>query len=90
MTFRSGMKVVCVDDDGQACSSGDRPVRLGAIYTVRDAFDFFGEPAVRLEEIMNPRDRAYHAYRFRPIVSRKTDISCFTVLLNPSKERENV
>lgn len=86
MTFHSGMKVVCVDDDDQSCSKGDRSVRLGAIYTIREAFDFFGEAAVRLEEIMNPKDRAYHAYRFRPIVERKTDISIFTQMLNPSKQ----
>jgi hypothetical protein len=76
---------------------------LGAIYTVRwvgirDSEDF----GIRVEGIVRgsaPKgyrasnagdDVPFAATKFRPLVSRKTDISCFTVLLNPSKERENV
>jgi hypothetical protein len=56
------------------------------------------EPNVRcliyLEEIVNPPvmwdfgvdEIAWPALRFRPVVERKTDISIFTAMLNPSKE----
>lgn len=86
MTFHVGQKVECIDDEGQPVREGDTPVKKGAVYTLRDVFDFFGEEGVRLQEITNPRDRGYHSWRFRPIVEKKTDISIFTAMLNASKQ----
>jgi hypothetical protein len=82
MTFRVGQKVVCVDDEAQPCNRGYTPVVKGDIYTIRDAFDWFGLDGIRLEEIKNPHDRGYQARRFRPVVERKTDISFAHEILN--------
>jgi hypothetical protein len=70
------------------------------IYTIRD-IEFQSESvcAVRLEEIVNPICRSisdgvmepnYRSTRFRPVVERKTDISLFTAMLNPTKQKERV
>jgi len=87
MAFRVGQKVVCVDAHGNAT------ITLNSVYTVSGLFDGFpsGRPGIFLVEVHEAHNKfPFFAHRFRPIVSRKTDISCFTVLLNPSKERENV
>lgn len=94
MTFRVGQKICCVDDGGWKCSLRNvpnRPVR-GRIYTIRS---FYKEDSIYLEEILNPSDAkwkngeigegCFWTRRFRPIVSRKTDISIFTRMLNPSQ-----
>lgn len=85
MTFRVGQKVICIDEVGQNPNLGDRTVIKGRIYTVREAYDWFGYPGIRLDEIYNYLDRGYSAHRFRPVVERKTDISIFTAMLNTSK-----
>lgn len=90
--FRVGQKVVYIGPD---CSSVDGrlgqkcPVR-GAVYTVRGNTEVSGTPAIYLFEIVNEKrwwgdgfhelamDRAF----FRPIQERKTDISCFTDILD--------
>lgn len=70
--FHVGQKVVCVNpvDD----------LKLGEIYTITASHkEFVGV------------DRSYfcgldfYAFRFRPIVKRKTDISQFKAMLNPQK-----
>lgn len=90
MTFHVGQKVVCVDASGAA----DGFIVKGAIYTVR----WLGErprdfgPGVMLDEASGGfHEEAGVEYcfcitRFRPIVERKTDISIFTAMLNPSKQ----
>ena len=86
MTFRVGMKVVCVDVMG--LRSTHPPVLFGVVYTVRGVFD---DPidglGILLEEIINPMhergEYGYRPHRFRPIVERKTDISCFKHMLHP-------
>jgi hypothetical protein len=72
----------------------DKPV-VGGVYTILGVikiFDsFLGEALTGLQfvEITNSSawDGAYASSRFRPIVERKTDISIFTAMLNPSKRR---
>lgn len=97
--FYVGQKVVCI----RASFSGLRRVTLHdlverQIYTVRDTFlATDGTPCVRLQEICNPRrfnrrraamwEPGYKTERFRPVVERKTDISIFKAMLNPSDER---
>lgn len=83
MTFRVGMKVVCVD------ASGNVPMlNLGAIYTIC-GFTEDDPPGLQLVEVSpnEPGDNWYTGFRprrFRPVVERKTDISVFIALLNPS------
>lgn len=91
MSYREwflGMKVVCI------VSYGSRSLRTGKVYTIR-AFDAgagfsetlgFAEFGVLLDEVgPNAGCDAFHPARFRPVQPRKTDISCFTQMLNPSK-----
>lgn len=99
MTFHVGQKVVCVDD--QNFRNPDHigtpiaptaPVR-GTVYHVRS---FSPSGNVLLAEIVC----APHAWewgygeggwlprRFRPVTERKTDISIFTAMLTPNRERE--
>jgi hypothetical protein len=95
--FRVGQKVVCVDasDDipGTSIWKADAPIE-GEVYTVLKvgASRCDGVPALLLLEIKNTAiwDFSYRASRFRPIVERKTDISIFTAMLNPSRKEATV
>jgi len=101
MTFRVGQKVVCVDVSGWPASGGryTYPQR-GKVYTVREILcDADGDRNIRVAEIKNPMgiciatgdfaEAFFLAHRFRPIVSRKTDISALKALLVPgAKIRE--
>lgn len=93
--FRIGQKVVCVD---ASCTSslgwfpGSEPKR-GRVYTVRSiGIARNHEPGIRLSELTlttgRPgalqQDAYYRARRFRPAVERKTDISIFRKMLQPS------
>ena len=92
--FRSGQKVVCVDDYfpwharilGPMFGRWHIPVK-DAIYTVLRMSDRLPD-AVVLHEIQNFRllDRAWRASRFRPLVTRQTDISVFTEMLASSDQ----
>lgn len=92
MAFTVGQKVVCVDDGSwsRGCWDGDGPV-LDAVYTIRRYFtNEDGDAIVWLEEIKRSAlsrvifgdDVGYGAFRFRPLVSRKTDISIFHEILD--------
>lgn len=78
MAFRVGQKVGCVD------AGGWPQISIGTVYTVHSINNDYG-CWLRLKEV-NPELGGYRASRFRPIVERKTDISCFTAMLNPSLE----
>lgn len=82
MTFHVGQRVVCVDDSP---SSDGWPslVKVGAIYTIDEAFEHWsGRPGVTLYEVKPwPHNSGWHAHRFRPITERKTDISIFQRML---------
>lgn len=89
--FRIGMKVACVDvgeHDGFIWHPEADIPRLDEVYTVTGTFERFGVAGVVLKEIKNVEhaNHGYRASRFRPIVTRKTDISALEALLNPSLE----
>lgn len=99
--FHVGQKVVCVDGKFHPdfCDVPCLPVE-GAVYTIR-AIELMtavtGErsPIIKLVEIVNPvmeweigdEEFGFVPRRFRPLVERKTDISLFKAMLNPSKEQ---
>jgi hypothetical protein len=64
----------------------------GGVYTVSDVFigkDTAGrtDVALHLAEMNNYEESGFRASRFRPVSTRKTDISQFRAMLNPSKQR---
>lgn len=87
--FVVGQKVVCVDASSQNTRSF-QPVVENSIYTVRSIFvsPIDGQVGVLLNEIRNDfhpvwgLERGYFARRFGPLVTRKSDISIFTAILN--------
>jgi hypothetical protein len=100
--FRVGQKVVCVDDS-PTDADGGKELERGQIYTVRWC-GVWGWPSVykdevcvRIFEVVRGPDEwvpecvdlPFSVHRFRPIVSRKTDISALKALLVPgAKIRE--
>ena len=77
--------------------SDDRELKIGAIYTIR-AVGLYDDdaPVVWLDEILirrapkgkkakNVGDVPYGAWRFRPLIENKTDISIFTEMLKPKQ-----
>ncbi len=101
--LRVGMKVVCLDvpwpeNSGKYLATGVRFPVTGNVYTIRwvgVAED--GNAYVRLAEIINPIQKwpgyqageaRFGARRFRPVVTRKTDISIFTDMLTTTKVEE--
>jgi hypothetical protein len=103
-SFVVGQKVVCVDtwSRDERCAGDERGPIRGVEYTIREVGYLHAEHPntiqVRLVEIVNPA-RAYgsnelfepcfRASRFRPLVTRKTDISCFTAILNGHRISED-
>lgn len=100
--FRIGQKVQCIDAEanGQYIPAGlfakNRDLHrltLNSVYTVRNVRLCLGRSICRVEEIIRPTDpffgeEAYFACeRFRPLTERKTDISAFRSLLNPTKQQ---
>lgn len=104
--FKVGQKVVCVDDgDGGGNKwangrwlPGETPI-VGEVYTIkmmwidRDSnnliFEFFELSRPKASEEWGHKV-GFGAWRFRPVVERKTDISIFTAMLNPAKAKERV
>lgn len=87
LDWHVGMKVVCVD----ARIKNTFVARLteNETYTIRAMFvsPTSGKIGVRLVGIANGIhrsgiERGYRASRFRPLVTRKTDISIFTAMLH--------
>lgn len=95
-----GQKVVCVDMQGRCHNklSIKRPV-VGSVYSIRGIVPSVIHEGVGflLEEISNepsillrwtgrrePCEPAFADFRFRPVVERRTDISLFHRMLNPS------
>jgi len=92
MTFRVGQKVVCVDMKTKVSpvSTGwnhqcDLP-KEGSIYEVRDVgLTPYGQPGIKLHGMVAvaryggalKTDTFYSAFRFRPVVERKTSIELF-------------
>jgi hypothetical protein len=97
MAFYVGQKVVCVDDI--TCwgpPSEMDGLTKGRVYTIREfaRHQTAGEFGVRLVEIVRPLrwddiiEQPFILRRFRPVVERKTDISIFTEMLDPSKHKK--
>jgi hypothetical protein len=86
MTFRIGQKVVCIKSLTPSLDCRNVPHK-GAVYTVRGFSDDCtyrpDETAIYLEEIVNQPfyyerygwygEPSFMAFRFRPVVERKTD-----------------
>ena len=94
MTFRIGQKVVCVAPYWTVNADPNVP-QEGQVYTVRGKVD--GGRFLYLREIRNPPrigfegcfEPCWSAKGFRPVVTRKTDISIFTDMLTPAPVRED-
>jgi len=99
--FRVGQKVVCINDTwneyhAQVVRALDvvLPVK-GEIYTIRSIIVRPHRSDLLLHEIINPiieydigpAEQHFNVLRFKPVVERKTDISIFKAMLNPSKEQ---
>src|SRR5713226_7242250 len=88
--LREGMKVVCVDADGTS------ELIVNNIYTIRHIIParmamwrgvIDEHIAVLLHEVeTDPGFDGFHSSRFRPAVSRKTDISLFKRMLLPKMQ----
>lgn len=104
MSFRVGQRVVCIDAGPEKTAPdhrwvpGEEPVE-GQTYTVRRCFaDGQGELLLWLNEVCRAplsralygEDAGYGAFRFRPVVERKTDISIFTKMLDTTRVNEPV
>lgn len=99
--LRIGQRVVLVRDfdpgvRAQAPIDGINLPIKGEVYTVRALHSDYGYPIVLLVEVVNPlrfygdifdfTEQGFDPDRFRPVVERKTDISIFKAMLNPSKQ----
>jgi hypothetical protein len=85
MTFRVGQKVVCIAHPVRRVNDlGLKGFEKGKIYTIAGFKTV--EPYGLFISVMELDRRATgHVDGFRPLVERKTDISIFTEMLNPSK-----
>lgn len=94
-----GMRIVCISQPVDKGWGHEMPV-VGRVYTIRTIGESLGgDIVVRLVEVVN-RERSYPskkhrrilsgeicfaASNFRPIQTRKTDISIFTAMLTGDK-----
>lgn len=95
--FHVGMKVVCVEAMPGPRWLEHHPA-VGDVLTIRglDPTEDGERLYLWFEEIRNMsfqyRDSfgevSFNARRFRPVVSRKTDISVFLAMLTPNKEKQ--
>lgn len=98
--FHVGQKVVFVDEAGLTTRErkialyGIKYPDVSGTYIVREVLIWDGRPCIRLCEITNPKvlyenegesEQAFAAWRFRPVIERKTDISIFTEMLNTQR-----
>jgi len=101
--FHVGQQIACIDDERWEMETGDR-LEKGRIYTIRRVepylFDtesgvtdeqvgIWVEEAVRKFPTLRPEgeDGPWVHFRFKPV--RKTDISVFTAMLNPTPVKED-
>lgn len=100
--FHVGQKVVCVRlFMDERCDPRDvaGSIKIGERYTVAatggrepcTGVDLVESP-VRFDACFDPTRHSpfYASGLFRPVVERKTDISVFTALLDPSRRKETV
>jgi hypothetical protein len=91
MAFRVGQKVecVCITMKMGAPIVGIEYPKVGNIYTVSRYFTGnVGYPLITLYELDTRKfpDRGFDASYFRPLVTKKTDISIFEKMLLTTKE----
>lgn len=95
--FRVNQKVVCVEAAWDVHGFEKTP-QCGAVYTIREIFtDTASGCAFALHEIVNRPafykgavgirfvEKRWRSSNFRPLVSRKTDISIFKAMLKPTE-----
>jgi hypothetical protein len=95
----SGQKVVCINATPQCgfeiMKNMMDGLTVGEVYTIDSLYldDMDGEPCVILKEIVRKEPfldflytPGFLACRFRPLETRKTDISVFTELLKMKEE----
>lgn len=93
MKFRIGQKVVCVDEPrGLIRPPWVAHPKQNQVYTIR-AYRDDPVPSVLLHEIRSMigwdgAEAGFWEERFRPVVTTKTDISCFTALLDTTKKKK--
>lgn len=82
-------------ETNRALSNGAALTQVGRVYTIREIrVDNGTTEVLLLRELDNsnlaglpwagPREPGFRSSGFRPVVERKTDISIFTEMLNPS------
>lgn len=93
-TWKIGDEVECVDDSDFRFTFGENIPIKGTKYTIRSFVYYSGGVGIRLNEIQNKpmlydiggfAECAFHAWRFRKLQKRKTDISVFTQMLNQTE-----
>lgn len=99
--FHVGQKVVCIN--ATIYQEEYSPLVVGRVYVVNaigrcGGYDPYGNDAicdVLDVGVTNPfwkqweGDHGFDAKRFRPLVTRQTDISIFTAMLNPQRQSED-
>jgi len=93
MKFRIGQKIVCIKEPWTPIEAPWRSYpKYGEVYTMRgyrpDGDDLI---SLLLVEIVNDigidgLEAGFWEGRFRPVVTRESDISCFKALLKPKLE----
>jgi hypothetical protein len=89
--FHVGQKVVCINATGTFSLAENVVYTVsmvdsnGGIASLDGSLQAIGIGLV--EARPNPGDYAFDARRFRPVVTRKSDISVFKAMLKPSKTR---
>ena len=86
MTFRVGQKVVCVLRSIHPSAIVHPGLVINKVYTVTDVLmePYWKSPGLLLAEICpRPEYCSFESLMFRPLVSRKTDISALKALLVP-------
>lgn len=84
MTFHVGQKVECIDASGRFWPNN---LVRGRIYIVAEVGPHPNGPWCKVEGTDSGSECGFFQRRFRPIVDRSTDISIFTAMLTPNKER---
>lgn len=95
MNFRVGQKVVRIEGGTFDLYPDERGPSEGEVVTIRHIEFCHDGVGLAFEEYRNPHhypdqkfpEAVFLAWRFRPVVEKKTDISIFTEMLKP-KQRE--
>lgn len=88
MSFHKGQRVVVVDDqNGFGAREIGFPFPLQSVVVIANAFD--GQVSIVGDRSSFGDVRFWSATRFCHVEEKQTDISIFTALLNPNKQRES-